>query len=253
MSLSSANSSDSTVASVDDTGLVTAVSAGKTSITASAGDVSATCLVTVLPNMYTIDVEPNPAHGGDVSGSGDYEDSTSVTITASPKAGFRFLEWIENGGRVSTDASYTFTINGNRKLTAVFEPVPPSDQTGKPDSGSSDKDKPGDGNTSNDENKPDNGNISDDKNKPGNGNDENTVTNVSCSVTAIIVFYDENGKMISSVPQDRFDFSSGDSINLSAIAPQGWHTWKTFILAEGTSGSNPEQLLISYMVSPVQP
>ena len=250
------NSSDSTVASVDGTGLVTAVSAGKTSITASLGDVSATCLVTILPNMYTIDVAPDPAHGGDVSGGGDYEDGASVTITASPKAGFRFLEWIENGSQVNTDASYTFTVSSNRKLTAVFEPVPPSDQTGKPDSGSSDKDKPGDGNTSNDENKPDDGNVSDDKDKPGNGNDSNdegTVTNVSCSVTAIIVFYDENGKMISSVPQDQFDLSDGDSINLSAIAPQSWHTWKIFILAEGASGSKPEQLHISYTASPVQP
>lgn len=141
-------------------------------------------------------------------------------------------------------------------MTAVFEPVPPSDQTGKPDSDSSDKDKPGGGNTSNDENKPDDGNVSDDKNKPSTGNDSNdgdVVTNVSCSLTAIIVFYDENGKMISSVPQNQFNLSDGDSINLSAIAPQSWHTWKIFILAEGTSGSKPEQLHISYAASPVQP
>ena len=250
------NSSDSAVAYVDDTGLVTAVSAGKASITATAGDVSATCLVTVLPDMYTIEAEPNPAQGGTVSGAGDYKDSASATVTAAPNAGFRFLEWTENGSQTSTDASYTFTVSSNRKLTAVFEPVPPSNQTGKPDSGSSDKDKPGGGNTSNDENRPDNGNVSDDKDKPGNGNDSNdgdTITNVSCSVTAIIVFYDENGKMISSVPQDRFDLSDGDSINLSAIAPQSWHTWKIFILAEGASGSKPEQLHISYTASPVQP
>ena len=250
------NSSDSAVASVDDAGLVTAVSAGKTSVTATAGDVSATCLVTVLPDMYTIDAEPSPAQGGTVSGAGDYEDGASATVTAVPNARFRFLEWTENGKQVSIDANYAFTVNSNRKLTAIFEPIPPSDQTGKPDSGSSDKDKPGVGNTSNDENKPDDGNVSDDKDKPGNGNDSNdedVVTNVSCSVTAIIVFYDENGKMISSVPQDRFDLSDGDSINLSAIAPQSWHTWKIFILAEGASGSKPEQLHISYTASPVQP
>ena len=250
------NSSDSAVASVDDAGLVTAVSAGKASITATAGEVSATCLVTVLPDMYTIDAEPSPAQGGTVSGAGDYEDGASATVTAAPNARFRFLEWTENGKQVSIDANYAFTVNSNRKLTAIFEPIPPSDQTGKPDSGSSDKDKPGVGNTSNDENKPDDGNVSDDKDKPGNGNDSNdedVVTNVSCSVTAIIVFYDENGKMISSVPQDRFDLSDGDSINLSSIAPQSWHTWKIFILAEGTSGSKPEQLHISYTASPVQP
>lgn len=250
------NSSDSAVASVDDTGLVTAVSAGKTSVTATAGDVSATCLVTVLPDMYTIEAEPSPAQGGTVSGAGDYEDGASATVTAVPNAGFQFLEWTENGSQVSTDASYTFTVSSNRKLTAVFESVPPSEQTGKPDSDSSDKDKPDNGNTSNDENKPGSGNVSNDGDKPGSGNDSNdgdVVTNVSCSVAAIIVFYDENGKMISSVPQDRFDLSDGDSINLSTIAPQSWHTWKIFILAEGTSGSKPEQLHISYTASPAQP
>lgn len=387
------NSSDSTVASVDGTGLVTAVSAGKTSITASIGDVSATCLVTVLPNMYTIDVAPDPAHGGDVSGGGDYEDGTSVTITASPKAGFRFLEWIENGNQVSTDASYTFTVNGNRKLTAVFEPVPnptfhielsatqggtvsgggnyeegtsiticatpdegyrflywtednqpvcneasysfpaknsrslvsvfelipiptyfinvtstaggtaegvgqykqgetvtvtalpdngyrfiswqengitvsdtpdfsftadadrtltavfepvlPPEQTGNPESGSN-NDKPGS----------DSGGSGSNDGEPGSNGDEfaaNVKTGVPCSVTALIVFYDENGQMISAVSQDQFDLSANDSFTLSTIAPQNWHTWKIIILAEGTSGSQPEQLNASYMVSPLQP
>ncbi len=393
------NSSDSTVASVDGTGLVTAVSAGKTSITASVGDVSATCLVTVLPNMYTIDVAPDPAHGGDVSGGGggDYEDGASVTITASPKAGFCFLEWIENGSQVSTDASYTFTVNSNRKLTAVFEPVSkptfhielsatqggivsgggdyeegtsvtacatpdegcqflywtengeqistkdtysfavagdrtltavfeeipvpdskpvceihvtatpggaatgggsfaegesvtveatpddgyrfiswqengitvsdtpdfsftadadrtltavfepvlPPEQTGNPESGSND-DKPGS----------DNGESGSNDGEPGSNGDEfaaNVKTDVPCSVTALIVFYDENGQMISAVSQDQFDLAASDSFTLSTIAPQNWHTWKIIILAEGTSGSQPEQLNASYMVSPVQP
>lgn len=465
------NSSDSTVASVDDAGLVTAVSAGKTSITATFGDVSATCLVTVLPNIYTIDVEPNPAHGGDVSGGGDYEDGASVTITASPKAGFHFLEWIENGSQVSTDASYTFTVNGNRKLTAVFEPVPnptfhielsatqggtvsgggnyeegtsiticatpdedcqflywtengeqvstedtysftvagdrtltavfdeipvpdskpvceihvtatpggaaagggsfaegesvtveatpdkgyrflywtednqpvcneasysfpaknsrslvavfelipiptysinvtstaggtavgdgqykqgetvtvtaipdngyrfiswqengitvsdtpdfsftadsdrtltavfepvlPPEQTGNPESGSNGG-KPGS----------DSGGSGSNDGEPGSNGDEfaaNVETDVPCLVTALIVFYDENGQMISAVSQDQFDLAASDSFTLSTIAPQNWHTWKIIILAEGTSGSQPEQLNASYMVSPVQP
>ncbi len=269
------NSSDSTVASVDDTGLVTAVSAGKTSITAAAGDASATCLVTVLPNMYTIDVEPNPAHGGNVSGGGDYEDGASVTITASPKAGFRFLEWIENGSQVSTDANYTFTANSSRKLTAifelvpiptysvnvtstaggtvegggqykqgesvtvtaisdngyrfiswqengitvsdtpdfsftadadrtltaVFEPVLPPEQAGNPESGPN-----GDESGSNGDNPgPNSGESGSNSGEPGSNGDEfaaNVKTDVPCSVTALIVFYDENGQMISAVSHD---------------------------------------------------
>jgi len=465
------SSSDSTVASVDDTGLVTAVSAGKTSITAAAGDASATCLVTVLPNMYTIDVEANPAHGGDVSGGGNYKDGESVTITASPKAGFRFLEWVENGSQVSTDASYTFTANSSRKLTAVFEPVPhptfhielsatqggtvsgeghyeegtsvticatpdegyrflywtehgeqisteetysfaatgnrtltavfeavpapdskpvceihvtateggsaigggsfaegdsvtveaTSDEgyrflywtednqpvcnepsysfpaknsrslvavfelvpiptysinvtstaggtatgggqynqgesvtvTAIPDNGcrfiswqengitvsdtpdfsfTADADRtltavfepvlPPE-QTGNPESGPNGGESGSNGDKPGSNNGEpeangdefaaNVKTDVPCSVTALIVFYDENGQMISAVSQDQFDLAASDSFTISTIAPQNWHTWKIIILAEGTSGSQPEQLSASYTVSPVQP
>jgi len=382
--------------------------------------------------MYTIDVEPNPAHGGDVSGGGDYEDGASVTITASPKDGFLFLEWTENGSQVSTDASYTFTANSSRKLTAVFEAVPhptfhiglsatqggtvsgegnyeegtsvticatpdegyrflywieneeqistedsysftatsdrtltavfeviptpdpkpvceihvtatkggtatgggsfsegdsvtveatpdkgyrflywtednqpvcnepsysfpaktsrsliavfepvlPPEQTGNPESGvngngsGANNDKPGSnsGESGSNGDKPgsNSGESGSNGDKPGfnnggsgssggesgtNSNEfsANVKTDVPCSMTALIVFYDENGQMISAVSQDQFDLAASDSFSLSTIAPPNWHTWKIIILAEGDSGSQPEQLNASYMVSPAQP
>lgn len=41
-----------------------------------------------------------------------------------PAEGYRFVGWTENGGTASTSASYTFTVNANRTLTAVFEKAP---------------------------------------------------------------------------------------------------------------------------------
>ena len=31
-------------------------------------------------------------------------------MTATPKAGFQFVQWTENGNQVSTSSSYTFTM-----------------------------------------------------------------------------------------------------------------------------------------------
>ena len=46
--------SDKAIATVSDAGLVTAVAPGKATITATAGDQSATCTVTVEPNVYVV-------------------------------------------------------------------------------------------------------------------------------------------------------------------------------------------------------
>ena len=59
--------------------------------------------------------------GGTVRGGGTYQDGASVTVTATPNNNYRFVEWRENGTQVSTAASYTFSADANRTLTAVFE------------------------------------------------------------------------------------------------------------------------------------
>ncbi|MDR2385080.1 MAG: InlB B-repeat-containing protein, partial [Tannerella sp.] len=48
---------------------------------------------------------------------------TSVTATATPKNGYRFVRWTENGSQVSTSANYQFTLTANRTLVANFEAV----------------------------------------------------------------------------------------------------------------------------------
>ena len=77
-------------------------------------------------NTYTISVSANPSNGGTVTGGGTYNYDQSCTVTATPSAGYVFANWTENGNVVSTQANYTFTVNGNRTLVANFTYVPPT-------------------------------------------------------------------------------------------------------------------------------
>lgn len=74
------------------------------------------------PTRYTITV--NAGTGGTVSGGGTYDENQQVTITATPASGYRFVEWRENGVKVSENSSYSVTASGNRTFTAVFECLP---------------------------------------------------------------------------------------------------------------------------------
>ena len=75
---------------------------------------------TVNPVNYTIALSASPSAGGTVSGSGTFTAGTSRTVTATANSGYTFANWTENGTVVSTAASYTFTLNGNRNLVANF-------------------------------------------------------------------------------------------------------------------------------------
>ena len=77
---------------------------------------------------YTIIVEANPEEGGTVTGSGTFLQGQSCTVVATANSGYTFTNWKENGTVVSTNASYTFTVNGNRTLVAYFSATPPSPQ-----------------------------------------------------------------------------------------------------------------------------
>lgn len=57
---------------------------------------------------------------------GKYEQGSQVTVKAMPYPGYQFVNWTENGEVVSTDASYSFTVTGDRDLHAVFaDQLPP--------------------------------------------------------------------------------------------------------------------------------
>lgn len=72
---------------------------------------------------YQITLSANPAAGGTVSGGGSYLSGDSVTISAVPAAGYRFLRWEDGGSVVSSSARYTFTATKNRTVVAFFEQV----------------------------------------------------------------------------------------------------------------------------------
>ena len=72
---------------------------------------------------YLITVYATPAENGTVTGTGIYDEGASVTVTAIPDSGYRFVFWRENGRRVSFETTYSFTATATRTLTAVFEPT----------------------------------------------------------------------------------------------------------------------------------
>ncbi len=74
--------------------------------------------------QYTINVSANPTNGGTVTGGGTYILGQSCTVTATANNGYTFTNWTENGMVVSSQTSYTFTVNNNRNLVANFQMQP---------------------------------------------------------------------------------------------------------------------------------
>ena len=75
---------------------------------------------TAAPTQYTVSLSSNPAAGGTTSGGGTFNSGSSVTVIATPNTSYTFTNWTENGNNVSANASYQFTLNGNRTLVANF-------------------------------------------------------------------------------------------------------------------------------------
>ena len=73
-----------------------------------------------LADTYNINVSPNPNIGGTVTGGGNYDGGQQCTVTATANTGYTFVNWTENGEVVTTNASYTFIVEGNRTLVANF-------------------------------------------------------------------------------------------------------------------------------------
>ncbi|MBR3491586.1 MAG: hypothetical protein IKH44_04730, partial [Bacteroidales bacterium] len=71
-------------------------------------------------NSYTIIATANPSNGGTVSGAGNHNYGASCTLTATAASGFTFANWTENGNVVSTEATYSFIVSGDRTLVANF-------------------------------------------------------------------------------------------------------------------------------------
>lgn len=86
--------------------------------------------VVIPPTRYTLTIQTNI--GGDTVpavGSYQYDEETEVQVTAIPTAGYRFVEWRENGTTLSTQQSVNILIDGDRTIAATFEQIviPPTE------------------------------------------------------------------------------------------------------------------------------
>ena len=73
-----------------------------------------------VSGSYNITISASLLSSGAVSGGGSYNANQTVSLTASPNAGYSFINWTESGTEVSTSSSYTFTATSNRTLVANF-------------------------------------------------------------------------------------------------------------------------------------
>ncbi len=87
--------------------------------------------------VFTITTSSNPPAGGGASGGGSYTAGSLATVSATPNAGYQFVNWTENGGQVSTSASYSFTVSASRTLVANFTQSPVITTSSNPPAGGS--------------------------------------------------------------------------------------------------------------------
>lgn len=74
------------------------------------------------PAVYEITVAATPEQAGTVTGGGSFEYGSQATAEAEPQEGWDFVHWKENDQVLSEDLSYTFQVEADRSLTAVFQP-----------------------------------------------------------------------------------------------------------------------------------
>lgn len=85
-------------------------------ITAVTGTTTYTARYTATKRKYTIKIE---AQGeGSTSNGGIYEYGSSISLTATPSSGYKFVKWSDN----NTNASREVTVTGDKTYIAYFEP-----------------------------------------------------------------------------------------------------------------------------------
>ena len=105
---------------------------GSTTTTIAAADLASktytlTSAVTITPVWHattsTVTVTAT-ATNGTVAGDGVVEKGATVTLTATPADGYKFINWTVGGAEVSTANPYTFTAEADVTVVANFEELP---------------------------------------------------------------------------------------------------------------------------------
>ena len=95
-----------------------------TTYTMSPRNATVTANFELLPGNYALTISRSPTAGGTVTGAGAYASGATANITATPAAGYQFVNWTTSSGTVasSTSASTTYTMPAaNATVTANFE------------------------------------------------------------------------------------------------------------------------------------
>jgi hypothetical protein len=121
------STSNASVATVSTTGVVTAVSEGTATITATTevGGYTDNCSVTVTPatvTKYTLSVAVSGPGSVTVSPSGTvFNEGTTVTLTAVPDANSQFDGW--SGDVTGTSPTINIVMNSNMSITGSFSSI----------------------------------------------------------------------------------------------------------------------------------
>ena len=84
---------------------------------------SQSAIIGIEPEIGTVSATILPNDGGVVTGTGTYRITNPCTLIATPNVGYAFAGWYNGTFLVSMSPSYTFTVNGDRTLTAMFAPA----------------------------------------------------------------------------------------------------------------------------------
>ena len=79
-------------------------------------------IIGIEPEICSISANALPNGGGTVTGAGTYRKGNPCTLQATPNIGYIFSGWYRGAVLVSILPSYTFTVNDDRNLTAMFVP-----------------------------------------------------------------------------------------------------------------------------------
>ena len=87
-------------------------------------EASRTLVAHFEPIFFTVTVDAVPNSFGTVTGGGSFLEGSTVTVFATAKPGYRFINWTRYDIEMSTNPSYSFTLVEDISLTAHFEQIP---------------------------------------------------------------------------------------------------------------------------------
>ena len=88
-------------------------------------DRSLVAVFTPVGETRSIVTASSPSAGGTTTGGGSYAIGDTCTVSATPAANYLFKRWLENGVAVSSSQTWSFTVAGDRTLTARFARIYP--------------------------------------------------------------------------------------------------------------------------------